>query len=402
MNVLMLGWELPPYFAGGVGVVARALIDSLAERGNRVTYLMPRAPESGPGERAQVIGADAIGERIELPEATRLSPYWQSAAPHSQSLLLRGAKPHAALYGPDLVAEVQRFARAALRAVEARGLRFDVIHAHDWTTFPAALAIGRASGRPVVVHVHITEFDKSGGEHADPDVYAIERAGMHGADRVVAVSHFTARRCREQYGVPAEKLVVVHNAISGEPGASLPLPSRGPLVLYLGRMTLQKGPDYFLEAAARVLEQRPDATFVMAGSGDMLPELVERAAAMGIGRQVLFTGFLKHEEALELHQRASLFVMPSVSEPFGIVPLEALQRGVPVIVSRQSGVSEVLAHALKVDFWDVERLAARILSALAFPALSKTLVANGQEDLKKLSWARVAERLLGIYSELVH
>jgi glycosyltransferase involved in cell wall biosynthesis len=315
---------------------------------------------------------------------------------------LRGRKPHGELYGPDLVAEVRHFAHAALRTAEKRDLRFDVIHAHDWTTFPAALALGRASGKPVVVHVHITEFDKSGGPFADPDVYAIEREGMHGAARVVAVSHFTAKRCREQYGVPEHKLEVVHNAVSGEVGENAPVGSRGPLVLYLGRMTLQKGPDYFLDAAARVLAERPDATFVMAGSGDMLPRLIERAAALGIGRQVLFTGFLSHDEALELHQRASVFVMPSVSEPFGIVPLEALQRGVPVIVSRQSGVSEVLAHALKVDFWDVERLAAQILAALSFPALSRTLVANAQEDLKKLTWARVADRFLGIYRELTH
>lgn len=402
MKVLMLGWELPPYFAGGVGVVARALIDTLAERGTRVIYLMPRAPQRQADELAQVLGTDEVDEVIEVPAPPRLAPYWQSSTPQAQSILLRGRMPHGALYGPDLIQEVRHFAQAALRTALKHGLRFDVIHAHDWTTFPAALAIGRATGRPVIAHVHITEFDKSGGQHADPEVYQIEREGMQGADRVVAVSHFTARRCREQYGVPAEKLLVVHNAVSGEPEAAAPVASRGPLVLYLGRMTLQKGPDYFLEAARRVLERRPDATFVMAGSGDMLPELIERAAGMGIGRQVLFTGFLKHEEALELYQRASLFVMPSVSEPFGIVPLEALQRGVPVIVSRQSGVSEVLSHALKVDFWDVQRLAAQILAALSFPALSRTLVSNGQQDLKKLSWERAAEHFLSIYHELVH
>jgi glycosyltransferase involved in cell wall biosynthesis len=252
------------------------------------------------------------------------------------------------------------------------------------------------------VHVHITEFDKTGGAHAHPDVYALEREGMHGADRVVAVSERVRQLCLERYGAPPERVRVVYNAVAPGPDGAEELVLPGPLVLFLGRMTLQKGPDYFIEAARRVLDLEPGATFVLAGAGDMRARLIERAARLGLGRHMLFPGFVDREQAAALYARADVFVMPSVSEPFGIVALEAMERGVPAIVSLQSGVGELVRNALKVDFWNVEELAAKILAALRYPALARELRHNGRREARQTTWDSVAERVTQLYREIIH
>jgi glycosyltransferase involved in cell wall biosynthesis len=303
-------------------------------------------------------------------------------------------------YGRNLIAEVARYSEAAEDI--ARREEFNVIHAHDWMTFLAAIRAKRVSGKPLVVHVHALESDRS-GEKVNPDIFAIEKLGMEAADRVIAVSHYTRNLILEQYGIDPDKVVVVHNAVSRRHvGTVYHIDRRRPgkVVLFLGRITFQKGPDYFVEAAAKVLEKRPDVTFVMAGAGDMLPRLIERVGHLRIGKHFHFTGFLRGQDVERMYAMSDLYVMPSVSEPFGISPLEAMVYDVPVIVSRHAGVSEVLSHALKVDFWDVEDMAGKILAVLTYPALSREMLRNGRKELKAIRWDVTAERIMSVYNRL--
>jgi glycosyltransferase involved in cell wall biosynthesis len=410
MRVLMLGWEFPPYFAGGVGVACHALTKALARRDVDITYVMPEGPEQADAAHLRLLVASRLAPHVTVARVPgEMLPYASFAYPtHSTTAWAANSPTTKPLYGSDLAYEIERFAARVGDLVARLPLSFDVIHAHDWTTFPAGIALRRATGKPLVVHVHITEFDKSGGSHADPRTWAIEHAGMAAADLVIAVSERTRRRCIEQYGIDEAKIVVVHNGI--EPGAprtpdaggrGREATRRDKVVLFLGRVTLQKGPDLFVEAARRVLAAIPDVTFVLAGAGDMLPRVIERSAELGLGPRMLFAGFVDREQAAELYRRADLFVMPSVSEPFGLVPLEAMDRGVPVIVSRQSGVSEVLRHAIKVDAWNVEELAAKMIAALAYPALRRELRANGSREVQRLDWSHVAEKVRAVYERLV-
>jgi glycosyltransferase involved in cell wall biosynthesis len=400
----MLGWEFPPHFAGGVGVVCEAMTRALARRGGEVTYLMPRAPGGNDQPGVRVVSVETRSPGVEVVALASVLRSYASAS-GARTVLLPG-EPLVAdrrpLYGPNLLEEVERFAESASAFVRERKLDFDVIHSHDWTTFRAGLALKAQSGRPLVAHVHITEFDKSGGEHADPRVYALEQSGMQGSDLVIAVSRRVAGRCIASYGVDPARVRVVYNAIEPDPRelASLPLPDR--IVLFLGRVTLQKGPNYFVEAARKVLEREPRVTFVLAGSGDMLPSMIERAAELGLGQRMLFPGFVDRERAAALYASADVFVMPSVSEPFGIVPLEAMDRGVPVIVSRQSGSGELLNNVLKVDFWDVDDLAAKIIYALRYPCLAREMRERGKQEVSRISWDSVAERIEGLYQEIIH
>jgi glycosyltransferase involved in cell wall biosynthesis len=303
-------------------------------------------------------------------------------------------------YGPDLMLEVGRYAAAV--AVIAREGRYDLIHAHDWMTYPAGLVASALTGLPLIAHVHASEFDRS-GDAQDERIRELERLGLRAAARVICVSHYTAGIVRKSYDVAASRLRVVHNAVAGQVDAALPrakaIPE--PIVLFLGRVTFQKGPDYFVEAAARVASVFPRVKFVMAGNGDMWPKMIERAARLGLARHFHFTGFLRGADVDRIYRMADVFVMPSVSEPFGISPLEAIARGVPVIVSRQSGVSEVVQNALKVDFWDVRDLADKILALLTRPVLSELLVRGGREEVRQMKWERSAERVRAIYGEVL-
>ena len=405
----MLGWEFPPSFAGGVGVVCESLTRALAGRGSEIVYLMPQPPDAAGGPRVRLLPARrrrrAPGLRlIGLPSVLRsyafdAGPARAFSVPGEEREPRALARP---LYGPDLLSEVERFAEASAERAREEGLAFDVIHAHDWTTFRAGLALKRLSGRPLAVHVHITEFDKSGGSHADPRVFALEREGMLGADRVLAVSRRVAERCIATYGVDPQRVRVVYNAVEPDLRELTPVPLGDAVVLFLGRVTLQKGPNYFVEAARRVLEREPRVTFVLAGNGDMLPRMIERAAELGLGSHMLFPGFVNRDRAAALYASADVFVMPSVSEPFGIVPLEAMDRGVPVIVSRQSGVGELVRNVLKVDFWDVDGLAEKILAALRYPGLARELRERGKQEVGGISWSSVAERVESIYREMLH
>ncbi|TPV94415.1 MAG: glycosyltransferase [Myxococcales bacterium FL481] len=303
-------------------------------------------------------------------------------------------------YGHNLLHEVARY-RDIVTEIAASH-EFDVIHAHDWMTYPAAAALRARYRRPLVVHLHATEYDRSpnGPNHAICD---LERAGLLSADRVICVSQYTASIAERRYGIDPAKLRVVYNAVV-PPRASRsdnPRTLHAPLVLFLGRVTQQKGPEFFLRAARRVVDAKPSARFVMAGSGDMLVSMIEESARLGLAENFHFTGFLTGTDVERMYAMADVYVMPSVSEPFGIAPLEAMALDTPVIVSRQSGVSEVLNNALKVDFWDVERLASYILALLDEPALRQEIVARGRQELRTMQWSARGEHVLQIYRELV-
>jgi glycosyltransferase involved in cell wall biosynthesis len=302
-------------------------------------------------------------------------------------------------YGGDLYSEVERYARLVTNV--ARTEQFDLIHAHDWMTYPAGIAASAITGKPLVVHVHSTEFDRS-GEHVNQRIYDIERQGMHAATRIIAVSHLTQKIIASRYGVPDSQVEVVYNAIDTDgkrfcdqlPAA---IGRDEKIVLFLGRITMQKGPEYFLAAAKRVLEVMDDVRFLMAGSGDMIRRTIELAAEMGIGHKVLFTGFLRGEDVDRAFRMADIYVMPSVSEPFGIAPLEALSHDVPVIISKQSGVAEILTHVLKVDFWDINEMANKIIAVLRHPPLHAALREHGSFEIRKLSWRDSASRCMDVY-----
>ena len=304
-------------------------------------------------------------------------------------------------YGSDLFGDAQRYARlvAALGLTE----HFDVIHAHDWLAYPAGLLLKSITGKPLVCHIHATEFDRS-GEHINQHVYDIERAGLQGADRVIAVSRLTKAIVHTRYSVPDEKIDVVYNGVAQggvQPQSGAAIEHTDKIVLFLGRITMQKGPEYFIQAAKRVLEKEDKVKFVVAGSGDMAVRMIEHAAAIGIGHKVLFTGFLRGRDVDRVYKMADCYVMPSVSEPFGIAPLEAMRNDVPVIVSKQSGVSEVLTHALKVDFWDIDEIANKIVAVLRYPPLSQTLREQGRFELRGLSWDGAAEKCVKVYGRAI-
>jgi glycosyltransferase involved in cell wall biosynthesis len=310
----------------------------------------------------------------------------------------RGAD--AADYSGDLLGMADRYARFVVEAT--RGLEFDVVHAHDWLTYPAGLAIAKLSGKPLLVHVHSTEFDRS-GEHPHQQIYNIERRGMHGATRIIAVSVLTKNVCVNRYGVNAAKIDVVYNGVDLDPSAAglEKIESKDKIVLYFGRITMQKGPEYFIQAAKKVLEYMDDVKFVVAGSGDQASRMIEMAASLGIGNKVLFTGFLRGRDIARVFSMADLYVMPSVSEPFGIAPLEAMSHNVPVLISKSSGVSEVLMHALKVDFWDIEDMADKIIAVLRHPPLSRQLVEHGSFEIRGINWDGAATRTARCYERAI-
>jgi glycogen synthase len=309
-----------------------------------------------------------------------------------------GAGDH---YDGDLMTEVQKYARLALEL--AAHEEFDVIHAHDWMTFSAGQAVAAATGKPLVVHVHSTEFDRS-GENINRQIYEIERTGMHAARRVVCVSYLTRGTAISRYQVDPDKIRVVYNAVvaanNNVSNVPEPIKQDEKIVLFLGRLTQQKGPEYFLEAARKVVTRFDNVRFIIAGGGDMIDSCVKLAADMKIGRHVTFTGFLRGDDVARVFKMADLYVMPSVSEPFGIAPLEAISHDVPVIISKQSGVSEILTHALKVDFWDTDEMANKILAVLRHDPLQRTLRQHGQIEVQKLSWLESAKELSEIYREV--
>ena len=304
-------------------------------------------------------------------------------------------------YGEDLFAEVARYAMASARRVS--GQKYDLVHAHDWMTFPAGIEVAQRAGAPLLVHVHSLEYDRA-GHGADKDIVSLEHQGLEAATRVIAVSYYTRGLINRVHHTPLDKISVVHNGVYARETVRAYTEQRassGPVVLFLGRVTFQKGPEYFVQAAARVLSQVPDAVFVMAGSGDMLPRMQALVDDLGITESFRFPGWLKGAEIERAFSTADVYVMPSVSEPFGIAPLEAMSYDRPVIVSKQSGVSEILQNALKVDFWDVEKMASQIVGLLELPELRRTIIERAREEIRHIHWDAAAEKLVPLYESVV-
>ena len=426
----MFGWEFPPHIAGGLGTACYGMTRGLARNGVEVVFVMPRAYGDEDQRFVRVVNAsdvETIGTRDhefseELLEKvsfihidSNMLPYIspeEYAAYHDE--FVRSGRTHewtdvwkqrytfSGKYGANLMEEVARYAMVAAQVAKDLEGQFDVIHAHDWLTYFAGIAAKRVSGKPLVVHMHATEFDRS-GENINRRVYAIEKAGMQAADRVIAVSELTRRIVIGKYGILADKVVTVHNAVRfGESEEAAPERAvKDKVVTFLGRITYQKGPDYFVEAAAKVLQRVSDLRFVMAGSGDLMNHVVRRVAQLGIADRFHFTGFLKGGEVQRMFRLSDVYVMPSVSEPFGISPLEAMRSGVPVIISRQSGVAEVLDYAIKVNYWDVDALADAIYGLLTYPALGRMFASKGLEEVTGLKWTNAAAKIKTVYETVV-
>lgn len=426
MRVLMFGWEFPPHISGGLGTACFGLTRGLAKHNVDMLFVVPKAFGDEDQSSVRIVPAEDIDithTSVELEDfwkkisylevSSNLIPYlgpeefenFVSETQHDKTDVTETTSKQkfkfTGKYGKDLMKEVSRYALIA--ASIAAKEKFDVIHAHDWLTYLAGITAKIVSGKPLVVHIHATEFDRS-GENVNQAVYDIERQGMHMADKVIAVSHLTRNIVINRYGVPEDKVVTVHNAVdfSGD-GPTVGIQKHVPekVVTFLGRITFQKGPDYFLEAASKVIKKYPNVRFVMAGSGDMLNRMIRRAAELEISHKFHFTGFLKGAEVNTMFAMSDVYVMPSVSEPFGISPLEAMRSNVPVIISKQSGVAEVLRHALKVDFWDVDAMADSIYGLLNYQALSTYFKRHGQVEVDNLKWENAAHEVKNVYKSVL-
>ena len=459
MKILMLGWEYPPHIAGGLGTACEGLTSALADQGVSIHFVVPQIFGDERVEhmvftdstKRSVIPDDEMGQvadqdaqaRIEMSRIPAfLTPYWSpqqfkeavaSATKREWASLPRALReePFARaliegeVYGVDLVsaltpllsvskgersrhqyasdifAEVERFTTDVIARFSTE--HFDIIHAHDWMTFPAAVALAQTTGKPLVVHVHSLEYDRS-GLFVNESINEIERFGLEAADRIIAVSHYTKRSIEQHHRIPSEKIFVIHNGVYPRGAVTnYRLTKTWPrhVVLFLGRITFQKGPDYFVEIASRVVPHVPDVLFVLAGSGDMLPAVQEQVAELKLDRNFLFPGFLQGEDLEEMFSVADLYVMPSVSEPFGITALEAISFDTPVIISKQSGVAEVLQHALKADFWDIERMADLIINSLMHEELRHEMVSKAKEEVKRLHWDAAALKTIELYHDVI-
>ncbi len=431
MRVLMFGWEFPPHIAGGLGTACYGMTRGLARNDVEVIFVMPHASGDEDQRFVKVVnasdvealygdtasGADDIVKKMTFIHIdSNMVPYIspEEYATYHDEFVKTGRKvwetgdvwkqryTFSGKYGANLMEEVARYAVVAAQVAKDLEGQFDVIHAHDWLTYFAGIAAKRVSGKPLVVHMHATEFDRS-GENINTQTYAIERAGMHAADRVIAVSNLTRNIVINKYGVPADRVVTVHNAVRFAEKEET-LPERGvkdKIVTFLGRITYQKGPDYFVEAAAKVLKRVPNVRFVMAGSGDMMNHVIRRVARLGIADRFHFTGFLRGDDVHKMFQLSDVYVMPSVSEPFGISPLEAMRSNVPVIISKQSGVAEVLDYAVKVDYWDVDAMADAIYGLITYPSLNKMFAEKGLEEVTRLKWNNAAAKIKAVYQAAI-
>lgn len=411
----MFGWEFPPHTVGGLGNVTYHLTNALVGLGTQITLFLP-VKSSSKEENLKIVSASMSVNCID----TILKPYqneksymlslrdarrefrqlYGEKGPGKSSFVINQLlfeKGYSQLYGGDLFEEVRLFAEKCRDLIEKEN--FDVIHCHDWLTFKAGILAKEMTGKPLVLHVHTTELDRSCGGRNE-GAYNIERECFEKADRIIAVSNYTKSKIVEGYGIDPKKIEVVHNAIEFEGKRTNKNGGKRKTVLYLGRLSLHKGPDYFIRAAQKVLEYEPDAIFVVAGSGELLPELINLACRLGIANKVLFTGKITDEEVNNIYEAADVYVMPSVSEPFGLTALEAASHGTPIIISKNSGAKEVLKHCLEVDFWDTDEIANKIISLLKYPPLGNEMRQNAFKALDRISWKNQAEQVLDIYKNI--
>ncbi|MEI8047285.1 MAG: glycosyltransferase family 4 protein [Bacteroidota bacterium] len=426
MKVLMFGWEFPPHITGGLGTACFGLTKGLLKHGVEVQFVVPKAYGDESQEAVRLINAsdvtvmmnDAVfreywNQITYMEIGSNLIPYVgpedfeQMVSENTNTRIEESGRvfserfQFSGKYGHDLMEEVARY--ALVGAAIAANSEFDVIHAHDWLTYSAGVAAKKISGKPLVVHMHATEFDRS-GENYNENVYEIERKGMAEADRVITVSNLTRNIVIDRYHIDPDKVITVHNAV--EPPENTEILDaekhvKEKIVTFLGRITFQKGPEYFIEAACKVLERDKNVRFVMAGTGDLMEKMIKRVAKLKISSHFHFTGFLKGENVDRMFAMSDVYVMPSVSEPFGISPLEAMRSNVPVVISKQSGVAEVLNHVMKVDFWDVDAMADAIYGLLHYKSLNTMFLTHGTEEVNNLKWESAARKVADIYESLV-
>ena len=423
MRVLMFGWEFPPHISGGLGTASYGLTKGMSSLEDLdVIFVVPKAWGDEDQTLVRLIGANQIPvafkkvyykgfkrsiEKIEI--SSKIVPYtdpedfWNRVSSEVSEYSTyvqttdKGTVDFSGKYDVSLMDEIYKYSVVA--SVIAEENDFDIIHAHDWLAYPAGIAAMEVSGKPLVIHVHATDFDRSGG-NVNPDVYRIEKQGMDAASKIITVSNLTRDIVINKYQIHPDKVETVYNAVEPVIIAEDAVLEKGfdeKVVTFLGRITLQKGPEYFIEAAHKVLKVMPNVRFVMAGSGDMMERMMRRAAALKITDRFHFTGFLKGKDVFYMLSLSDVYIMPSVSEPFGISPLEAMQSNVPVIISKQSGVSEILTHAVKTDFWDIDAMADAIYGILNYPALSKMFIKNGKEEVVRLKWDNSARHVRDIY-----
>ncbi len=429
MRVLMFGWEFPPHIAGGLGTACYGIVKGLAHNGVHTMFVMPSASGDEDRSAADIINASEIPVEVSstmnvddfldkvqfVHIGTNMVPYLDPAEFHSlveedRKRQVRDFSIHygqtykfSGKYGSNLMEEVARYAMVGGTIAMTHKGEFDVIHAHDWLTYMAGIAAKRLSGKPLVVHVHATSFDRSSDNNIDTRVYDIEKRGMEAADRVITVSDLTRNIVITKYGIDPSKVVTVHNAVdfSGRSEIQVERGVKEKVVTFLGRITFQKGPEYFIEAAAKVLKKCNNVRFVMAGSGDMMNRSIRQVARLGISDRFHFTGFLRGAEVQKMFALSDVYVMPSVSEPFGISPLEAMRSGVPSVISRQSGAAEVLKYAFKVDFWDVDAMADEIYALLQYPALADFASKYGYDEVNTLKWNNAAAKIKSVYESVI-
>lgn len=401
LKVLMFGWEFPPFNSGGLGTACAGLTQALCLDDAEVIFVLPKKMDVK-AKGVKFLFAKWPDSKL-IQFDSLLTPYLTP-----KTYLKEKLKAKKSFYGEGIFAEVLRYAQFA-KEIAKRG-DFDVIHAHDWLAFKAGIEAKKISGKPLIVHIHSTEFDRTGGNNINEFIYKIEKEGMEEADKVIAVSEFTKSIISQNYGIPDHKIQVIRNGINVD-DYTLKNFELGPLgklkeagykiVLFVGRLTVQKGPDYFIKAAKKVLEFNKKVFFLVVGSGDLERQIIQQAAELGISDKVLFAGFLRGDELLRVYKMADCFVLSSVSEPFGITALESIINNTPVILSKQSGVSEVLSHVLKVDFWDTDEMAAKILAVLNYDALHLSLKKNALAEIQKVSWQESAKQCLSVYREVL-
>ncbi|MBS2211051.1 glycosyltransferase family 4 protein [Carboxylicivirga mesophila] len=428
MKVLMFGWEFPPHISGGLGTACYGLTKGLSKIDDLdIIFVVPKAYGDEDESKMKLVGANnthikQIQEHIRkfkskhtyLEVESELIPYndpdeyytFRNSKLFGKNKLFKvnseGKLEFTGKYGANLIEEIYKYAYVA--STISMDNEHDIIHAHDWLCYPAGIAAKEVSGKPLVVHVHATDFDRSGGS-VNPKVFEIEKMGMDAADKIIAVSNLTRNIIIEKYGQDPSKVETVYNAVEPVSFEQKQANKKGvkeKVVTFLGRITMQKGPEYFVEAANAVLKRTNNVRFVMAGSGDMLEKMVARAAQLGISDRFHFTGFLKGDDVFKMFEISDVYVMPSVSEPFGISPLEAMQSNVPVIISKQSGVSEILTHAIKVDYWDIDALADAIYGIIKYDSLSRVFKEKGKEEVDNLKWTNAARHVHQVYSAVIN
>ncbi|MGM9784718.1 MAG: glycosyltransferase family 4 protein [Candidatus Cryptobacteroides sp.] len=428
MRVLMFGWEFPPHIAGGLGTACKGIVEGLAHNGVETLFVMPSASGDEDQSCTRIINASDVAvqnvsetvdeflnkvkfihvdsnivpyvdpdEYFEAIEKMKRERITETTVGFGQKFKFSGK------YGANLMEEVSRYAQVGGTIALQHKDEFDVIHAHDWLTYLAGIAAKELTGKPLVVHVHATSYDRGSEDMIDTRVLAIEKRGMQAADKVVAVSELTRNIVINKYGISPDKVVAVHNAVdfSGRENIEVERGVKDKVVTFLGRITFQKGPEYFIDAAAKVLKRTKNVRFVMAGSGDMMNRAIRQVAKLGIADRFHFTGFLRGADVQKMFALSDVYIMPSVSEPFGISPLEAMRSNVPSIISYQSGAAEILKYAFKVDFWDVDAMADDIYALLQYPALSRFAAKQGLDEVNALKWDYATAKLKTIYESLI-